>query len=146
MTKLVDLLAAILTTVMLALSADLFRKAGLSLYTEKYLTGRLHDAGHADPVPVGTGAGAKKADGGGAVARRARCTYSAVAAAYAAVRFPRLSELSCWNDQLSAGRSGGCGEKWSVSLQENDCRDCLTSVRSNLPRPVGCGDSYPTRP
>jgi hypothetical protein len=41
MTKLVDLLAAILTTVMLALSADLFRKAGLSLYTEQYLAGLM---------------------------------------------------------------------------------------------------------
>jgi TRAP transporter 4TM/12TM fusion protein len=93
MTRLVNVAAVVLTCAVVAVTADLFRKAGLSLYTEQYLAGLmalalpllyLHVPAHgrrgtrSGPVPW----------------------YDLIAAAvsfaamvYVAIRFPSLSEL-----------------------------------------------------
>jgi TRAP transporter 4TM/12TM fusion protein len=93
MTRLVNVAAMVLTCAVVAVTADLFRKAGLSLYTEQYLAGLmalalpllyLHVPAHdrrgtrSGPVPW----------------------YDLIAAAvsfaamvYVAIRFPSLSEL-----------------------------------------------------
>jgi TRAP transporter 4TM/12TM fusion protein len=93
MTRLVNVAAVVLTCAVVAVAADLFRKAGLSLYTEQYLAGLmalalpllyLHVPAHgrrgtrSGPVPW----------------------YDLIAAAvsfaamvYVAIRFPSLSEL-----------------------------------------------------
>src|SRR5436853_6097536 len=91
MTKLVAALAVTLTAGAVALSADLFRLAGLSLYTEQYLAALMAIAAALVFLHIG-------ADG---TKGRSRVPwYDALAAlagflaaAYLAWRFPRLSEL-----------------------------------------------------
>ncbi|MCC6473151.1 MAG: TRAP transporter fused permease subunit [Burkholderiales bacterium] len=94
---LVNVLAVALTLAVIAVASDAVRTAGLSLYTEQYLAGLLAIA---LPllflyVPAGRG------DEGGARGRKGPVPWYDVllaiagcaAAAYVAVRFPKLSEL-----------------------------------------------------
>lgn len=105
MKKLVSILAVVLTCGAIALSADLFRMAGLSLYSEQYLAGLIAIAtplvflnfsargerGRTGPVPW--------YDAAAAIA-------GFVAAAYLAIRYASLSELTSkqpWDGLLAAG-------------------------------------------
>jgi TRAP transporter 4TM/12TM fusion protein len=105
MPRLISVMAVVLTCGIVALSADLFRMVGLSLYTEQYIAGLvaialpllfLHvparggRAGRTGPVPW--------YDLLAAIA-------SFVAASYVAIRFPKLSELVAlrpWDGLLTA--------------------------------------------
>jgi TRAP transporter 4TM/12TM fusion protein len=105
MKKLVNALAVLLTCAVIAVSADLFRSAGLSLYTEQYLAALLAIALPLIYLHVPAGAG------------RARTGpvpwYDLLAAAagflacvYVVMRFPPLSELVSerpWDGLLVAG-------------------------------------------
>ena len=106
MNKLVDTLAVVLTCSVIALSADLFRMAGVSLYTEQFLAGLL---ALALPlvflhVPAGGGRGGRS----GAVPWYDACAaaVSFATASYIAVRYPALSDLASrrpWDGSLAAG-------------------------------------------
>src|SRR5215472_18988124 len=106
MTRLINVMAVVLTCAVIAVTADLFRMAGLSLYTEQYLAGLmalalpllyLH-------VPATGRRGARS----GPVP-----WYDVVAAivsfavmAYVTVRFPTLSEMVSarpWDGLIAAG-------------------------------------------
>jgi TRAP transporter 4TM/12TM fusion protein len=92
MTKFVNVLAALLTCSVIAVSADLFRRFGVSLYTEQYLAGLTALAMPTLFLAVPAHGGRK---------RTAPVPWYDIAAAitsflgmmYVAVRFPTLSEL-----------------------------------------------------
>src|SRR5216683_3235243 len=105
MGRLISVLAVLLTCGAIALSADLFRMAGLSLYSEQYLAGLLAIAtplvflnfsaraerGRTGPVPWYDAAAA---------------AAGFIAAAYLAIRYASLSELTSkqpWDGLLAAG-------------------------------------------
>lgn len=106
MPRVVNLLAALLTGCVIALTADLPRYVGLSLYTEQYLAALLAIA-----MPLlFLGVPAR----GGRAAARARVPWydlvaaavAFAAAAYVAVRFPVLSDLVSrrpWDGLVAAG-------------------------------------------
>jgi TRAP transporter 4TM/12TM fusion protein len=106
MKRLVNALAVALTCCVIALSADFFRLAGLSLYTEQFLAGLL---ALALPlvflhVPAGGGRGGRN----GAVPWYDLCAaaISFATASYIAVRYPALSDLVSrrpWDGLLAAG-------------------------------------------
>ena len=106
MGKLINTLAVALTCFVIALSADLFRIAGLSLYTEQVLAGLL---ALALPlvflhVPAGGGRGGRS----GTVPWYDLCAavVSFAIASYIAVRYPALSDLASrrpWDGLLAAG-------------------------------------------
>jgi TRAP transporter 4TM/12TM fusion protein len=106
MTKLVNVLAVALTCAAVAVAADLFRKFGLSLYTEQYLAGLLALAMPLVFLHVPAGGG-KRGRGGpvpwyDVVAALASCA----GAVYIFFRFPALSELvdaRPWDGLLVAG-------------------------------------------
>ena len=63
MRKVVNVLAVTLTCAVIGVTADVFRKIGISLYTEQYLAGLLALA-HAAALPLR--AGERRAAAGGA--------------------------------------------------------------------------------
>src|SRR5260221_9969893 len=104
MGRVISVLSVVLTCASIALSADLFRMAGLSLYTEQVLAGLL-----AIPTPlVFLHVSAAGERGRAAVPwyDLAAAIVGSVAAAYLAVRFPALSELTSkqpWDGLVAAG-------------------------------------------
>lgn len=105
MGRLISVLAAVLTCAAIALSADLFRVAGLSLYTEQVLAGLLAIA--TPLVFLHVSAAGERGRAGAApwydvAAAIAGCTASA----YLAIRYASLSELTSkqpWDGLLAAG-------------------------------------------
>src|SRR6266516_3050894 len=105
MGRLISVLAVVLTCAAIALSADLFRMAGVSLYTEQVLAGLLAIATPLVFLHVSAAGGRGRA---GAVP-----WYDLVAAiagfaasAYLAIRYASLSELTSkqpWDGLLAAG-------------------------------------------
>ncbi len=93
MARLVSILAVALTCGIIALAADLFRRAGLALYAEQYLSGLLALAMPLIFLHVPAG--------GGRQGRRGRVPWydglaaivSCASAAYMAVRYPQLSDM-----------------------------------------------------
>src|SRR5262250_711075 len=92
MTRLINVMAVVLTCAVIAVTADLFRMAGLSLYTEQYLAGLMALA-----LPLLYLHVPARGRRGG---REAVPWYDLLAAivsfaamAYVAIRFPTLSEL-----------------------------------------------------
>src|SRR5262245_11495508 len=104
MKRLVEILAVALTCCAIALSADLFRALGLSLYTEQYLAGLL---------AIATPLVFLHVSAGGERGRAAAPWYDLLAAVlgfaagtYLAVRYATLSELTSkqpWDGLLAAG-------------------------------------------
>lgn len=92
MSRLVSVLAVVLTCGVIALSADLFRRAGLVLYTEQYLAALLTIALPLVYLHV-PAHGGKKRTGPIPWYDMLAATVAFAAAAFAAVRFPSLSEL-----------------------------------------------------
>ena len=92
MSRLIGLLAALLTGCVIALSADLFRMAGLVLYTEQYLAGLLTIALPLVFLYV-PARGERKRTGPVPWYDLLAALVACAAAAYAAVRFPVLSDL-----------------------------------------------------
>lgn len=92
MFRLISVLAAVLTCCVIALSADLFRMAGLVLYTEQYLAGLLTIALPLIFLYVPAG-GERKRTGPVPWYDLLAAFVGCAAAAYAAVRFPALSDL-----------------------------------------------------
>ena len=105
MKRLVNILAVLLTCSVVAVSADLFRRFGLSLYTEQYLAGLtaialpllyLH-------VPV---SGGRKREGPVPWFDLLAAIVAFLCSLYAVVRFPPLSELVAerpWDGLVVAG-------------------------------------------
>ena len=103
---LVNVMAVTLTLAVIAVTADLFRKVGLSLYTEQYLAGLMALA--MPLLYLHVPAQGRRGTRGGPVP-----WYDLVAAAvsfaamvYVAVRFPSLSELVSarpWDGLIVAG-------------------------------------------
>ena len=91
MASLVSVLAVLLTAGAIALSADLFRMAGLSLYTEQYLAALLAIA--TPLVFLHFAADGTKGQRRVPWYDLAADFIAFIAAAYLAVRFHRLSEL-----------------------------------------------------
>src|SRR5258705_98281 len=105
MGRFISVLAAVLTCAAIALSADLFRVAGLSLYTEQVLAGLLAIA--TPLVFLHVSAGGER---GRAVAvpwyDAAAAIAGFAASAYLAIRYASLSELTSkqpWDGLLAAG-------------------------------------------
>jgi len=92
MSRLISILAAVLTCCVIALSADLFRMAGLVLYTEQYLAGLLTIALPLVFLYV-PAHGERKRAGPVPWYDLLAAAIGCAAAAYAAVRFPALSDL-----------------------------------------------------
>ncbi len=105
MGRLISVLAVVLTCAAIALSADLFRMAGLSLYTEQVLAGLLAIATPLVFLHV-SAAGERGRAGAVPWYDLAAAIVGLVAAAYLAVRFPTLSELTSkqpWDGLAAAG-------------------------------------------
>src|SRR5712672_1981389 len=105
MGRLISVLAAVLTCAAIALSADLFRVAGLSLYTEQVLAGLLAIATPLVFLHVSAGGERGRA---GAVPwyDLAAAITGFAASAYLAIRYASLSELTSkqpWDGLLAAG-------------------------------------------
>ena len=92
MTRLINFLAVLLTVCVIALSADLFRKAGLVLYTEQYLAGLLAIALPLVYLQV-PATGERKRAGPVPWYDLAAALAGFLACGFAAVRFPELSDL-----------------------------------------------------
>ncbi|OGA06832.1 MAG: hypothetical protein A3H33_15700 [Betaproteobacteria bacterium RIFCSPLOWO2_02_FULL_65_20] len=92
MSRLVSILAAVLTCGVIGLSADLFRRAGLVLYTEQYLAALLTIALPLVYLHV-PASGERKRTGPVPWYDLLAAIIAFAVAAYAAVRFPALSEL-----------------------------------------------------
>src|SRR5258705_13854144 len=104
MGRVISVLSVVLTCASIALSADLFRMAGLSLYTEQVLAGLLAIA---TPL-VFLHVSAKGERGRAAVPwyDLAAAILAFAAAAYLALRYATLSELTSrqpWDGLLAAG-------------------------------------------
>src|SRR6266516_2410924 len=105
MGRLISVLAVVLTCAAIALSADLFRMAGLSLYTEQVLAGLLAIATPLVFLHVSAAGERGRAD---AVPwyDLAAAIIGFLAAAYLAVRYASLSELTSkqpWDGLVAAG-------------------------------------------
>jgi len=104
MKRLVEILAVVLTCGAIALSADLFRMAGLSLYTEQYLAGLLAIA--TPLVFLHVSAGGQRGRSKVPWYDLAAAVAGFAAAAYLAARYATLSELTSkqpWDGLLAAG-------------------------------------------
>src|SRR5438034_11440905 len=105
MGRLISVLAVVLTCAAIALSADLFRMAGLSLYTEQVLAGLLAIA--TPLVFLHVSAGGERGRAGAVPWYDAAAAIAALAAsAYLAIRYASLSELTSkqpWDGILDAG-------------------------------------------
>src|SRR6266446_10884891 len=104
MGRVISVLAVVLTCAAIALSADVFRMAGLSLYTEQVLAGLLAIA---TPL-VFLHVSARGERGRAAVPwyDLAAAAAGFAAAAYLAIRYASLSELTSkqpWDGLLAAG-------------------------------------------
>jgi len=93
MGRLISILAVALTCCVIALSGDVFRLAGLTLYTEQYLAGLLAIAMPLLFLKVPAKGGREGRSGPVPWYDLAAALVSFVAALYVAVRFPTLSEL-----------------------------------------------------
>jgi TRAP transporter 4TM/12TM fusion protein len=105
MNKLVNALAVALTCGAIALSADAFRMVGLSLYTEQYLAGLLAIATPLVFLHVSAG-GERGREGGVPWYDLVAAVLGLAAAAYLAIRYATLSELTSrqpWDGLLAAG-------------------------------------------
>lgn len=106
MGKLISTLAVALTCFVVALSADLFRLAGLSLYTEQFLAGLLALAMPLIFLHVPARGGRGGRSGRVPWYDLAAAGVSCATAAYIAVRYPALSDLASrrpWDGMLAAG-------------------------------------------
>lgn len=104
MTRLVSILAAVLTCAVVALSADLYRRAGLVLYTEQYLAALLAIALPLVYLHV-PARGEKKRAGPVPWYDIAAAVLAFAVSVFAALRFPELSELVSrrpWNGLIAA--------------------------------------------
>ena len=104
MKRLVDILAIVLTGGAIALSADLFRRAGLSLYTEQYLAALLAIA--TPLVFLHVSAGGERGRDAVPWYDVAAAVAGLAAASYLAARYDSLSELTSkqpWDGLLAAG-------------------------------------------
>jgi len=104
MKRLVDILAIVLTGGAIALSADLFRRAGLSLYTEQYLAALLAIA--TPLVFLHVSAGGERGRDAVPWYDVAAAIAGFAAASYLAARYDSLSELTSkqpWDGLLAAG-------------------------------------------
>jgi TRAP transporter 4TM/12TM fusion protein len=104
MKRLVDILAIVLTGGAIALSADLFRRAGLSLYTEQYLAALLAIA--TPLVFLHVSAGGERGRDAVPWYDVAAAVAGFAAASYLAARYDSLSELTSkqpWDGLLAAG-------------------------------------------
>jgi TRAP transporter 4TM/12TM fusion protein len=105
MAKLVNVLAVALTCGAIALSADLFRRVGLSLYTEQYLAALLAVATCLVFLHV-SARGERGRKGGAPWYDLAAAVVGLAAGAYLAIRYATLSELTTrqpWDGLLAAG-------------------------------------------
>src|SRR5882672_2267439 len=105
MGRVISVLSVVLTCASIALSADLFRMAGLSLYTEQVLAGLLAIATPLVFLHV-SAAGERGRAAAVPWYDLAAAIVGSVAAAYLAVRFPALSELTSkqpWDGLAAAG-------------------------------------------
>src|SRR5258706_11377118 len=105
MGRVISVLSVVLTCASIALSADLFRMAGLSLYTEQVLAGLLAIATPLVFLHV-SAAGERGRAAAVPWYDLAAAIVGSVAAAYLAVRFPALSELTSrqpWDGLVAAG-------------------------------------------
>ncbi len=105
MQKIVNVLAAILTCAVIAVSADLFRSVGLSLYTEQYLAGLTAIAMPLLFLAV-PAHGPRRRTSPVPWYDILAAVVSFAAMAYVAVRFPTFSELVSsrpWDGLLVAG-------------------------------------------
>ncbi|HEY6239309.1 MAG TPA: TRAP transporter fused permease subunit [Burkholderiales bacterium] len=105
MGRLINVLAVLLTCGAIALSADLFRMAGLSLYTEQYLAGLLAIATPLVFLHV-SARGERGRTGGVPWYDLAAAIAGFAASAYLAIRYASLSELTSkqpWDGLLAAG-------------------------------------------
>ena len=106
---LLNTLAVALTSGVIGLSADLFRRVGLSLYTEQYLAGLLALAMPLLFLRVPAGGGREGRTGPVPWYDALAAIVSAAGAVYVAVRFPALSEmvsLRPWDGLLTAAVMG----------------------------------------
>src|SRR5258706_383729 len=104
MGRVISVLSVVLTCASIALSADLFRMAGLSLYTEQVLAGLLAIA--TPLVFLHVSAAGERGRAAVPWYDLAAAIVGSVAAAYLAVRFPALSELTSkqpWDGLVAAG-------------------------------------------
>src|SRR5207247_11279968 len=105
MGRLISVLAVVLTCAAIALSADLFRMAGLSLYTEQVLAGLLAIATPLVFLHV-SARGERGRTGNVPWYDLAAAIIGFLAAAYLAVRYASLSELTSkqpWDGLVAAG-------------------------------------------
>src|SRR6266581_2058788 len=105
MGRLISVLAVVLTCAAIALSADLFRMAGLSLYTEQVLAGLLAIATPLVFLHV-SAAGERGRAGAVPWYDLVAAIIGFFAAAYLAVRYASLSELTSkqpWDGLVAAG-------------------------------------------
>jgi TRAP transporter 4TM/12TM fusion protein len=105
MGRLISVLAVVLTCAAIALSADLFRMAGLSLYTEQVLAGLLAIATPLVFLHVSV-RGERGRTGNVPWYDLAAAIIAFVASAYLAIRYASLSELTSkqpWDGLLAAG-------------------------------------------
>src|SRR5437660_610445 len=105
MGRLISVLAVLLTSAAIALSADLFRMAGLSLYTEQVLAGLLAIATPLVFLHV-SAAGERGRAGAVPWYDAAAAVAGFTASAYLAIRYAGLSELTSkqpWDGLLAAG-------------------------------------------
>jgi TRAP transporter 4TM/12TM fusion protein len=106
MTKLVNILAVALTLAAVAVAADLFRKLGISLYTEQYLAGLLALALPLLFLHVPSDGGKRGSEGGVPWYDQLAALLAGAGALYIAIRFPALSELvhaQPWDGLIVAG-------------------------------------------
>ncbi|TMH76643.1 MAG: TRAP transporter large permease subunit [Betaproteobacteria bacterium] len=105
MGRLISVLAVVLTCAAIALSADLFRMAGLSLYTEQVLAGLLAIATPLVFLHVSV-RGERGRTGNVPWYDLAAAVIGFAASAYLAIRYASLSELTSkqpWDGLLAAG-------------------------------------------
>src|SRR5256885_2407772 len=105
MGRLISVLAVVLTCAAIALSADLFRMAGLSLYTEQVLAGLLAIATPLVFLHV-SARGERGRTGNVPWYDLAAAVIGFAASAYLAIRYASLSELTSkqpWDGLLAAG-------------------------------------------
>src|SRR5262244_1457409 len=93
MTRLINVMAVVLTCAVIAVTADLFRMAGLSLYTEQYLAGLMALALPLLYLQVPAHGRRGKRIGPVPWYDLVAAAVSFAAMVYVAIRFPALSEL-----------------------------------------------------